>query len=130
MLWINVAWLDIKKYWKLIFLVLSAIVAFFLLRGQRINFADRLSEINDVHVQEIKKINAIRDKEQRQYKENQRKFEDMIEKIKLQYDVELAELDKKTKKRVDVILDKYKSNPEKLAKELSNVLGFEVELIE
>ena len=120
------AWTFIKKYWQIGLLILGSIVGFLLLRGQGIDFAKRLKDINDAHDEEIKQINEAREQERRQHVENERKLKETLTTIQAQYDAAKKDLDTKKKKEIEEIVKQYGSDSVELAKQLSAATGFSI----
>jgi hypothetical protein len=119
-------WSFLKRYWKVIALVVGSVLLFFVFRKQDIDFAARLKEINDLHNAEIEKINAIREEERKRHEENERKLREDLARIREQYDEQKQQLDQKVQDEIEVLFKKYQKKPDVLAKKLSEAYGFTV----
>jgi len=129
-MWWQILWLNVKKYWKIVALVLIAIVGFIVFRRRESEFIKDIKAINDAHVDELKKIEKAREEEKKRYEENERKLQTMLTLIQKQYDAQLKQLDDKKRVEVEKLVKTYKDDPTELAKRLSAVAGFVVILPE
>lgn len=119
-------WIYVKKYWSLAALVVGVIAAVFVFRKREISFADEFKKINDVHNEELKKIQEARAEEQRQHAENERKLKETLDAVQKHYDDAKKDLDTKKKKEVEDLVKQYKDDPDTLARKLSEATGFTV----
>ena len=119
-------WAYVKKYWSLAALVVGVIAAVFVFRKREISFADEFKKINDVHNEELKKIQEARAEEQRQHAENERKLKEALDAVQKHYDDAKQDLDSKKKKEVEELVKQYKDDPDTLARKLSEATGFTV----
>lgn len=120
------AWAWVKKYWKILALVLGAIVGFVLFRGQNISFAEDFKKIKDSHEEELRQIEAARAEERRRHEENAAKLERALKTVQEEYDKQRKELDSKKKKEIKKIVEEAGDDPEELARRLSEATGFTV----
>lgn len=120
----------IKKYWKILLLILEAVVGivlFVLLQKRNSNeFADKLKLINDEHEIEISKINLAREKERQELKINEENLQKQLIEIKSHYTQQVSSLDQKTNKIIEDASKKYINDPQQLSVELSKKLGIEL----
>jgi len=120
----------VKKYWKILLLILEAIIGialFILLQKRNSNeFADKLKLINDQHELEITKINLAREKERQELKNNEENLQKQLTEIKAHYSQQVSNLDQKTNKIIEDTSKKYVNDPKQLSVELSKKLGIEL----
>lgn len=126
LLFFTKAWLVIKKYWKLVALVLGAIVGLFLFRGRITSFADDYRKVKDVHDEEVKKIEQAHEEERLRKQQAAEKLEKTLKVVEEEYAANTEKLDKKKKKEVEVLVKEHGNDPNKLAEELQKVTGFKI----
>ena len=126
MLFLTKAWLAVKKYWKLIALVLGAIVGLFLFRGRITSFADDYKKVKDVHEEEIKKIEEAHEEERVRKQQAAEKLEKTLKVVEEEYAANTEKLDRKKKKEVETLVKEHGDDPNKLAEELAKVTGFKI----
>ena len=122
--------LTLKKYWKVLLLILGIIFSILMLKKQETNFVENLRSIQDAHKSEIKKINEVREKERELHELNEEKYRSTIAGIHARYEAEKRELSEKKKKQVETIVKKYGDDPDQLALQLSKATGFQIILPE
>ena len=120
------AWAWIKKHWRLIVLVLSALAAVVLFRRNIVDFVEDYRKIQQIHSEELQEIERARQEEKTRLEANRLRLEQTLKTIQDQYDAEQLELDAKKKKEIKTIVEKHGDDPEALAEELSRVTGFRV----
>lgn len=124
------AWAWIKKYWKIIALIVGAVVAFVLLRGRDVSFAEDFRKIQDAHEEELRKIEEARAEERRLNAENVARLEKALRTIEEEYSRQRLELDAKKKKEIERIVEESGDDPDELAQRLSEATGFRIILPE
>lgn len=130
MLFLHKIRLFFKKYWKVIVLVLSAIITLIVFRGNISSFADDYKKINEVHEEEVEAINKARLEERETKVENKKKLDKALVVVEKEYEANSEKLDRKKKREVAKLIKDHGNNPNKLAEELSNATGFKVILPE
>jgi predicted nuclease with TOPRIM domain len=90
------------------------------------DFADHIKEIQDAQDEEVKRIEAVREEERRQHEENLKQLQETLSMVQAQYDEAKCDLDEKKKQEIIDIVNQYGSNPDELARQLSEVTGFSV----
>jgi len=121
-------WLFVKKYWQLFLLVIVTVFGILFFRNQRSSFVDELKKIQDIHNEELKKIQEARQQEKLQHAENEKRLHDAMSVVQVQYDLAKKQLDDKKKQQVEELVKTYGTNPNELAKQLSAVTGFTIVL--
>ncbi len=121
----STAWSYVKKFWGIVALVAGVIVAFFLLRRRdATTFTDQLKKIQDAHDEEIRAIALAREEEQQQRLINEKRLQDALEAVQLQYNEAKKNLDSKKKKEIEDLVKEHGDDPEALARKLSELTGF------
>lgn len=114
----------VKKYWSLAALVVGTIVGVLLLRREQVGFADNLKKLQDAHDEEIKRIQAAREQEQREHEANLKKLQDALDAVQKHYDDAKKDLDDKKKREITDLVKQYGDDPDALAQKLSEATGF------
>ena len=125
---LSIIWAFVKKYWQIAFLVIGALVSFFLIQNQKSNFADNLKKIQDAHDAEIKQIQDARAAEAAQHEANVKKLQDTLDAVQRQNETAKKDHDDKKKKEIAEIVKNYGNKPDELAKQLSAATGFVIVL--
>jgi biopolymer transport protein ExbB/TolQ len=123
---INIFWLNIKKYWLLLFTIISFIIGFVLLRKKSISLLDTIKQIDELHQQELDSIKRIRDEEIAKNEEARKKSEEEKRKISEEYEKIKQEIEMNKKNDIKRIIDNSKDDPNELAKELQEVTKFKI----
>lgn len=118
--------LTLKKYWKVIALVVGAVVGVVLLRQREISFTDDYRKIQEAHDAELKKVQDARDEERKKLDENQKKLDAALVEVQKKYDEQEITLDAKKKTEIENIVKEHGDDPDALAKKLAEATGFVV----
>lgn len=121
-------WDFVKTNWRPFLIGIVVLVACVALKVQSESYFVRLQEVQDAHEEEIRKINEIRSEEQRQHDENLKRLQESLDAIQARYDIAKRDLDDKKKQEIVDIVNCYGSDPDELARQLSNVTGFSIVL--
>lgn len=116
----------LKKYWKVLAVILAATVGFFLLRKRDLSFVDELRKVQASHDEEVRQINAVREEERKQHAENLRRRDEALAVVQRQYDESMTQLDSKKKKEIEQIVKEHGKDPVALAQKLSEATGFTI----
>ena len=126
-IWLPVAWSYAKRYAWLAFAVLSAVLAYVLLRRPDPgDLAKQLEEVNRLHDEELKRIQDAQAEHDRQRDEDQRKLEDALAKLDESHRQAIAALDDEKRKQVEQLLKEHGDDPAALADLLAKELGLQV----
>ena len=120
------AWTFLKSYWQTCLLIVGSIVGIILYKQRSDDFTDHIKEIQDAQDEEVKRIEAACEEERRQHEENLKQLQETLSMVQAQYDEAKRDLDEKKKQEIIDIVNQYGSNPDKLARQLSEVTGFSV----
>lgn len=124
---LKVAWAFVKKYAWIFFAVLAGVLGLVLFRRTPSDIADQIDAINKRHEEEIKKIQDADNQHTKDLEENQKRLEDTLKQLDQRYRDAIAQLDDQKREEVDRILREHGNDPDALAKELSDVLGLQVQ---
>ena len=72
---------------------------------------------------EIDIINKNNELEKKKTKDAIKRYQESLTKIEEDFDVKMDELPRKEKKRVEAIVKEFDNDPDKLAKEIADILG-------
>jgi phage-related minor tail protein len=118
-----------KKYWRLLLEITGAIVAFVVgitLLFSRKKISDKVDQLEKLRKEELERNSKILADERAQHDENVRRYTDAIRVAQEKYEEDLKSLEEKKKKTESVIVEKYKDDPDGLAKALAEKTGFVV----
>lgn len=115
--------LTIQKYWKVLLLILSAIVGFVVFRNRGTSFVSDYLKIKKIHEDKVNAIKEIKNTELAKHQQNRAEFDDKIKTIELESNKKQADLDTKKQVERNELASKDVNG---LANEVSNVTGFKV----
>lgn len=118
-------WLIIKKYWKLLALVVGAFIAFFFVRS-RGSFVEDYKKIKNIHDEEIKTIDEARKNERIQKQKAIVIRDNALKAIDKEYEKKSDSLKREKKQDVAKLVKEHGNDPERLAEELQKVTGFKI----
>ncbi len=93
---------------------------------ERKDFSTKLKEIQSIHDAEMKKIAESQQEERRLHEQNLRKLQEDLALSLSRHEEKLKELEKVKEETSKKLLEKYKSDPAGLSRELSRVTGIPV----
>ena len=124
MLILKKIWVWLKHHWYIPLAVVLGLVClalcpfsakskyFQLLLNTRYNYRKEIDIINkNNEIEKEKTMDAIK------------RHQESLAKVEEDFNVKMDELPKKEKKRVEAIVKEYDNDPDKLAKEIANILG-------
>jgi hypothetical protein len=124
------AWVWLKTHWKLVLLVLGAVLGFLLRRKVGSGFSEAFKGLQEAHAAENKAIDAARLKEQEDVQKALRRRNATVDAVQLKFAKENEDLTKEKKKEVEALIKKHGDDPEELAKRLSKATGYTIILPE
>jgi len=117
----------VKSTWFWVLLVPSVFVAFIIAFWRnRSNLFELMQDIRASGKKEVEDIKKIREEELQSQSEADKLFERRMKKVEEDFAKEKKEFDEKKKNEVEQLLISTKSDPVKLAEELSKVTGFKI----
>lgn len=123
-------WLTCKKNWGYFVAAFGVVVAFLLLKKEKISLLDQMNVIRESYEDQIKQIEFARREEREKNAKALETLQKRLDDIQKQYEKAKIELDKKKKEEIKELMGKYSNDPETLAKKLSEATGFKVILPE
>lgn len=116
----------VKKVLLWIFSVLL-VVGFIIFHVRETNsYIENMKQMQQIHDEELKKINSAYDEERKQHEVNVAKLQSDLDDARSRYKEASEALDKKKKVEVKSLVDKYGDDPAGMAKRISQVTGFKV----
>lgn len=124
----------IYEYLKPILILLITVLLVFTLTSylisqfsvERKDFSTKLKEIQSIHDAEMKKIAESQQEERRLHEQNLRKLQEDLALSLSRHEEKLKELEKVKEETSKKLLEKYKSDPAGLSRELGRVTGIPV----
>lgn len=116
----------LKRYWKIISLVVAGIVSIFIFKRKIPNFAADFSKLKQIQDDEIEKINLARKEEIEKKLINKQNFDNEKTKIENESSEKQLLFDSNKRDQVNDLIETSKTEPSKLSDELSKVTGFVV----
>lgn len=111
----------------LFILALSVVGGFFVFYRQQSNmYIENVKRIQQLHEEEIRKINSAYEDERKQHEINIGKLQAELNDVKSKYDAATQVLNTKKKIETRKIVAKYSDDPVGLATKVSEVTGFKV----
>jgi len=116
-------WTWIKHHWYipviLVLLILCALAG----RGVKNKYFDIMLATRTNYKKEIDIINKNNAEEKQKTLDAIKRHQENLVKIENDFNVKMAELPAKEKKRVDEVVKKFNNDPGKMAEEIANILG-------
>jgi hypothetical protein len=119
------AWSFTKNYWYIPAILVAILITFFTTRTNNEKLLSILKKATENHKKEIDIINNLHEEEIRKRDQLIKEHAETLEILEQEHNLKLSELDKKKKKEVDNIIEKFDGDTESLAKEISKKLGVE-----
>lgn len=127
----------LKKTWDTLQTALVPIfIAFFVLfgskyfmnqfRNDRVEFTEKLKEMQEIHDREMVKIIASQSAERERHEQNLRQLNQDLNDAVAKHDEKLKEMERQKEIDLKRIFEKYKNDPTGLAQEMSRVTGIPV----
>ncbi len=119
-------WSWLKAYWYLPVIIIIAIIATIVMRKVPISLMQTISKRRQIHKEEVEAIDKIHSEEIEKREKALETYHDTIKKIEEKYEKDSKELTNRKKKKIKKIVEKTHDNPDELAKQLSEQMGFEI----
>lgn len=117
------AWVFIKNYWYIPFVLLVVIVSWLMFRSNNDRMIEVLKNSIQNYEKEIDILKKSHEKEIEIRDELLDQYNDIIGELEKQYQDKQEELDEKKKEEVKELVKKYENDNEALAKEISEKFG-------
>ena len=125
-IWSQKVWAKIKKYWKLILIIMSAIVSALLFKKRGDYFRELIKENNATHDAELAAIEEARENERLALEEARKKHEETIARVEKEFELRGEELSDKKRKALKTLIDKHGDDPETMTRMIAEALGVDV----
>lgn len=127
---LNKAWEYVKPHVVplILFLTLAG-VAYHYLTKHDVDVATLLKSQQDTAAVELKKITDAQDKEREAHAANLKRLEDTLNSVQKDHDDRIKKLEEKRETKVTALVKKYKDDPNGMAKQISDMTGFQLVLV-
>ena len=82
-----------------------------------------MMDMRENYKKEIEIINKNNAEEKKKTLDAVKRYQENVAKIEEEFEVKMEELPKKEKEEVEAIIEKFDNEPDKMAKEIANILG-------
>lgn len=120
---LSVAWGFVKQHWQAILLVTLGVVSYAWVRHSQSVWADTLARSEQVHQQEVDRINAVRAQEVQDHQRELARLQTDLTKIQADFDAAQAQLAARQKQEERQIVKQYKDDMQGLAHLTADKLG-------
>lgn len=126
MLVLKKAWIWIKHHWYMPTFFVSALLCLMLCPyAVKSKYFKILMQSRENYKKEIEIINENKAEEKQKTLDAIKRYQESLTKIENDFDIKMDELPKKEKKEVEAVIKRFDNDPDKLAKEIANILGAE-----
>ena len=119
-------WSWLKAYWYVPVIIVIAIVVTIIMRKVPLSLMRVISKRREIHEKEVEAIDKIHAEEIEKREKALETYHETIKKIEEKYEKDSKELTSRKKKKIKKIVEKTHDNPDELAKQLSEQMGFEI----
>ena len=123
---IKLAYLFVKKHWKIFAMAVWSIGIFIFSRKNNQAAIETLETRKKSYESQIKALEEARNTEIKKREDLTLKYKETLAKIEEKYAVKEEELSRKEKKKVKEIIEKAKDNPDEISNKLESLFGFSV----
>ena len=117
-------WIWLKHHWYIpLALVLGLVCLILCPFSAKSKYFQMILNTRENYKEQIDIINKNNEIEKEKTKNAIERHQESLSKIEKDFNVKMEELPKKDKKRVEAIVKEFDNDPDKLAKEIANILG-------
>lgn len=116
-----------KKYWKVLLVVALVGVGYLYFKRYDDGWANRYEELEASHQLQMKQIEKVREEERVKLEQNIKQLQVERDQVQRQYDEQTKLLEARRKAVAKKIVEEHGNDPVALAKQLSDVTGFQVQ---
>lgn len=116
-------WIWTKHHWYIPVILILLISAAMTGYGIKNKYFNIMMEMRENYKKEIEIINKNNAEEKKKTLDAIARHQESVTKIEKEFEVKIEELPKKEKKEVEAVIKKFDNEPEKMAKEIANILG-------
>ena len=117
------AWTWIKHHWYIPVILILVLACVLTGKGIKNKYFDIMMQSRENYKKEIEIINENNVEEKEKTLAAHERHINSLTKIENDFNVKMEELPKKEKKEVEDIVKKFDNDPDKIAKEIANILG-------
>jgi len=121
---IRLAWIWVKKHWKIAALAVWTLAVWIISRRNSAAALETLAAKKESYEGQIKALQDARDTEVKKREELTLKYKETLAKIEEKYAVKEKELSIKEKKKVKDIIKRAEGNPDEISDKLESLFGF------
>lgn len=126
MMQLKLAWIFVKKHWKVFAMAIWSIGIFIFARKNNQAAIETMEARKKSYESQIQALQDARNVEIQKREELALKYKETLAKIEEKYTIKEAELSRKEKKKVKEIIKKAESNPDEISNKLEDLFGFTV----
>ena len=126
MIQLKLAWIFVKKHWKVFAMAIWSIGIFIFARKNNQAAIETLDARKKSYESQIQALQDARNVEIQKREELTLKYKETLAKIEKKYTIKEEELSRKEKKKVKEIIKKAESNPDEISNKLEDLFGFTV----
>lgn len=116
-------WIWIKHHWYIPVILVLVLACIFIGKGVKNKYFDIMMQSRENYKKEIEIINKNNAVERQKTLDAIERHQENLVKIENDFNIKMKELPKKEKKEVEAIVKKFDNNPDKMAKEIADILG-------
>ena len=126
MIQLKLAWIFVKKHWKIFAMAIWSIGIFIFARKNNQAAIETMAARKKSYESQIQALQDARNVEIQKREELTLKYKETLAKIEEKYTIKEEELSRKEKKKVKEIIKKAESNPDEISNKLEDLFGFTV----
>ena len=123
---LRLAWLFIKKHWKIFAMTIWSIGIFIFARKSNQAAIETLNARKRSYESQIQALQDARNVEIQKREELILKYKETLAKIEEKYTIKEEELSRKEKKKVKEIIKRAENNPDEISEKIESLFGFTV----
>jgi|TARA_Y100000287_G_scaffold175933_1_gene166141 prefoldin subunit 5 len=123
---LRLAWLFIKKHWKIFAMTIWSIGIFIFARKSNQAAIETLNARKRSYESQIQALQDARNVEIQKREELILKYKETLAKIEKKYAIKEKELSRKEKKKVKEIIKRAENNPDEISEKIESLFGFTV----
>ncbi len=117
----------LKNYWYIPVILIGIIVMLVITGGKSSGgLFEILKKSSESHKKEVDIINKVHAEETQKKEENLKVFHETVKSVEEKYKVDKKKLSRKKKKEIKKTIEKHKEDPDALAADLADLMGFQV----
>ena len=126
MMQLKLAWIFVKKHWKVFAMAIWSIGIFIFARKNNQAAIETMEARKKSYESQIQALQDARNVEIQKREELALKYRETLAKIEEKYTIKEEELSRKEKKKVKEIIKKAESSPDEISNKLEDLFGFTI----